>query len=90
VATGGIVAGVGVLLWAHRRRLAALGILVAFIGLALPWFVDDGYEERFDGGRPVCCGHVIDRGPLRTSIAVGGVVVALVLVTIDAARSRRR
>ncbi len=71
VAAGGVVAGMATLLW-RRRRLAAVGLIVVFAGLAVVWFIPDGYEEAMRNGRAVCCGREIDRAWLRTTVAAFG------------------
>lgn len=71
VAAGSIVAGFAMLLW-RRRRLAAVGLLIAFAALVTAWFIPDGFEQTIRDGRPVCCGRAIGRGSLRLAVATVG------------------
>ncbi len=77
-------------LW-KRRRLTAAGLIVAFVGLAVVWFIPNGFEETIRKGRVVCCGHEIDRGWLRTSLAAAGAVggSAMMLLGLRRAASSR-
>jgi hypothetical protein len=68
---GSAVVAVAILLW-PRRRLAAMGVLIASAAIATAWFIPDGYVQTMRDGHPVCCGEVIDRGLLRTAVVVLG------------------
>jgi hypothetical protein len=70
--------------------MAALGVLVAFAAITTAWFIPDGYEQTYRHGHPICCGHEIDRGPLRTLVAVLGTTGAVVLVLGGVLPRRRR
>jgi hypothetical protein len=87
VAVGGVVAAIAILLWRHRG-LVAIGLLIAFAALAIPWFITDGYEQTMRGGRPVCCGRVIDREWLRTSVALVGASLGASLMLAGLLRPR--
>lgn len=87
VAVGGLVTAAAILLW-RRRRLVALGILVAFAAMTAAWFIPDGFEQTYRSGRPICCGHVIDRGWLRTLVGIAGSAGALLLVVSGVVRGR--
>lgn len=89
VAASGVVAGVAILLW-RRRRLVAIGLLVAFAALVTAWFIPDGFEQAMRSGRPVCCGREIGRGPLRAGVAAAGVCLGLSLALRGLLRARRR
>ena len=91
VAIGGAVVAVVIVLW-RRRRLVAIGMFIAFAALATAWFIPDGYVQTMREGRPVCCGMVIERGWLRTAVALigtgsGGLFVLLGL--LHRVRTRR-
>jgi hypothetical protein len=68
---GGAVVAVVILLW-PKRRLVAIGILIASAAIATAWFIPNGYVQTMRDGHPVCCGEEIDRGWLRTAVFVGG------------------
>jgi hypothetical protein len=70
--------------------MAALGVVVAFAAITTAWFIPDGYEQTYRNGHPICCGHEIDRGPLRTLVAVLGTTGAVVLVLGGLLPRRRR
>ena len=89
VAVAGIVIAVAILLW-RRWPLVSIGIVIAFVALAAPWFIEDGYEQTMRNARPVCCGREISREWLRTGIVVVGSVVGAVLAGIGFVRGRRR
>jgi hypothetical protein len=42
IAGAGIVSAIAIVLWARRRRFVAIGLIVAFVGLAALWFVRTG------------------------------------------------
>lgn len=89
IAAAGIVAAIAVVLWARRRQLVAIGLVVVFAAVAVPWFIQDGWEPTIRNGQPVCCGHEIDRGPLRAGIVVVGVAAGVGLAVAGVLRSRR-
>jgi membrane protease YdiL (CAAX protease family) len=89
VAVAGVVVAVAILLW-RRRPLVAIGIVIAFVAIAVPWFIEDGYEQTMQNGRPVCCGREISREWLRTGIVVVGSGAGAVVVGIGLVRGRRR
>lgn len=68
---GGAVVAVAILLWT-RRRLVAMGVLIASAAIATAWFIPNGYVQTMSDGHPVCCGEVIDRGWLRSAVVVIG------------------
>jgi hypothetical protein len=88
VAVGGAVVAVAILLW-PRRRLVAMGVLIAFAAIATAWFIPDGYVQTMREGRPVCCGEVIDRGWLRTVVVVLGSGLAALAVLLGLLHRRR-
>ena len=88
VAVGGAVLAVAILLW-RRRRLVAIGMLLAFAAIATAWFIPDGYAETMRDGHPVCCGEVIHRGWLRTTVVVIGTGVGALLVLLGLLHPRR-
>jgi hypothetical protein len=89
IAAAGVVLGIAVLLIARRQHLVAIGLLIAFAAIAVPWFVPDGWEPRIFEGREVAGGHEINRGALRTGIVVVGVSIGVVLAVVGVARSHR-
>ena len=89
VAAGGVVAAFVVLLW-RRRRMAAIGIAIAFAAMTTAWFIPDGFEQTFRNGHPVCCGHFIDRGALRVFVGVAGTAGALAFVVAGFLRGSTR
>ena len=88
VAVGGAVVALVILLW-FRRRLVAIGILMAFAAVATAWFIPDGYVQTMRDGRPVCCGEVIDRGWLRTLVVMVGAVLGGMFVLLGLLHRRR-
>ena len=88
VAVGGAVVALVILLW-FRRRLVAIGILMAFAAVATAWFIPDGYAETMRDGHPVCCGEVIHRGWLRTLVVMVGAVLGAMFVLLGLLRRRR-
>jgi hypothetical protein len=90
IGTAGIVLAIAVVLLARRERLVATGLLVAFVAVAAPWFIEDGYEQTMRNGRPVCCGREIDRDPVRTGIVLVGASIGAPLAAAGVARSHRR
>lgn len=88
VAVGGVVAGLAILLW-RRRRLIAIGLLIAFAGLVTAWFIPDGFEQTMRNGHPVCCGRQISQGLLRAGVAAAGAGVGVLLVLQGLLRARR-
>jgi hypothetical protein len=88
VAVGGAVAAAAILLW-RRRRLVAIGMLLAFAAIATGWFIPDGYAETMRDGHPVCCGEVIHRGWLRTSVVVAGAGLGTLFVLLGLLHPRR-
>jgi hypothetical protein len=89
VAIGGAVAAAAILLW-RRRRLVAIGILLAFAAIVTGWFIPDGYAETMRDGHPVCCGEVIHRGWLRTSVVVAGAGLGALFVLLGLLHPRRQ
>jgi hypothetical protein len=89
VAVAGLLIAVAILLWRRWPRVS-LGIVIAFVAIAAPWFIEDGYEQTMRNGRPVCCGREISREWLRTGIVVAGSVVGAVLAGIGFGRGWRR
>jgi hypothetical protein len=85
IAAGGVVAAFAVLLW-RRRRMVAVGVVIAFLAITTAWFIPDGFEQTLRNGHSVCCGHVIDRNPLRMVVAIAGTIAALVLVVTGSFR----
>ena len=88
VAVGGAVVAVAILLW-RRRRLVAIGMLLAFAAIATAWFIPDGYAETMRDGHLVCCGEVIHRGWLRTSVVVIGAGLGTLFVLLGLLHPRR-
>ena len=88
VAAGGVVAGLAIMLW-RRRRLVAIGLIVAFVALAVVWFIPDGYEQTVRDGQPVCCGREIGREWLRTGVVAIGAGVGVSLALLGLLRKRR-
>lgn len=89
VAVGGAVAAVAILLW-RRRRLVAIGMLLAFAAIATGWFIPDGYVQTMRDGHPVCCGEVIHRGWLRTSVVVVGAGLGVLSALLGLLHPRRQ
>jgi hypothetical protein len=89
VLLGGHVVSSVILPLLPRRRLAAIGVLIAFAALAAPWFIQDGFEQTMRDGSPVCCGRVIDREWVRTSIPLVGTTLGVSLIVVDIRRARR-
>ena len=89
VAAGGVVFGLAILLW-RRRRLVAIGLLIAFAALVTAWFIPDGFEQTMRNGRPVCCGREIGRGSLRAAVATAGAGLGALLAFLGLLRPRRR
>ena len=88
VAVGGAVVAVAILLW-HRRRVVAIGMLLAFAAIAAAWFITDEYLETMRDGHPVCCGEVIHRGWLRTVVVVVGAGLGVLFVLLGLLHPRR-
>jgi hypothetical protein len=88
VAVGGAVVAVAILLW-RLRRLVAIGMLLAFAAIATGWFIPDGYVETMRDGHLVCCGEVIHRGWLRTTVVVIGTGLGALLVLLGLLYPRR-
>jgi len=88
VAVGGAVVAVAILLW-RRRRLVAIGMLIAFAAIATAWFIPDGYVQTMRDGQPVCCGEVIKRGWLRTLVVVGGAGLGVLFVLLGLLHQKR-
>jgi hypothetical protein len=85
---GGAVVVVAILLW-PKRRLVAMGVLIASTAIATAWFIPDGYVQTMRDGRPVCCGEVIDRGWLRTAVVVIGSGLGAFAVLLGLLHRRR-
>jgi hypothetical protein len=88
VAVAGAVLAVAILLW-RRRRFVAIGMLLAFAAIATGWFIPDGYVQTMRDGHPVCCGEVINRGWLRTSVVVIGAGLGTLFVLLGLLHPRR-
>lgn len=88
VAVGGAVVAVAILLW-RRRRLVAIGMLLAFAAIATGWFIPDGSAETMRDGHPVRCGEVIHRGWLRTVVVVAGAGLGVLFVLLGLLHPRR-
>jgi hypothetical protein len=88
VAVGGAVVALAILLW-RRRRLVAIGMLLAFAAIATAWFIPDGYAETMRDGHPVCCGEAIHRGWLRTVVVVIGTGLGVLFVLLGLLHPRR-
>ena len=88
VGVGGAVVAMTILLW-PKRRLVAMGVLVASAAIATAWFIPDGYVQTMRDGHPVCCGDVIDRGWLRTAVVVIGSGLGVFAVLLGLLHRRR-
>lgn len=88
VAVGGALVAVAILLW-PRRRLVAIGGLIAFAAIATAWFIPDGYVQTMRDGHPVCCGEVIHRGWLRIVVVVAGAGLGVLFVLLGLLHPRR-
>jgi hypothetical protein len=89
VATGGIVAGVALVLASRRHGLAAAALVVLFAAVTVAWFLPNGFDQPLRGGRPVCCGREVDRHDVRVGLVASGVMAAVVLLAMDAIRRTR-
>ena len=89
VAVAGLIIALAILLW-PRWPLVSTGIVIALAAIAAPWFIEDGYQQTMQNGRPVCCGREISREWLRTGIVVVGSLAGTVLAVIGFVRARRR
>jgi energy-coupling factor transporter ATP-binding protein EcfA2 len=60
------------------------------VAWTLGWFLPNGFRQPMRNGQATCCGRDADRGAVRASVAVSGLVIATTLVATDLVRHGRR